>query len=271
MIENKFNEIRYITADPKRMINKFTVGRVLKTWKEDFLDEDKGEVITIDRNEVLFERGILIDQDILAQINFHIQAGEIKEVEVSNQRRMSYELESTHLRPFIAQIELSDGKKAKFLLYSSTVDKALSVLKDWVELNYTSPFIVQLVKTFDTNIILIDTLKPVKIDTEAGAEESEQEDQDELENQKKFYQIDFNVEIDGTSTHTYSAVVQTINVDRAMMLINDYLVRKEKKRAKDAAEKGHEYTEQTYTTSIEKAAPIPVGVFIPKEFSEAYQ
>ena len=96
-------------------------------------------------------------------------------------------------------------------------------------------------------------------------------DEEEYENQKKFYQIDFNVEIDGTQTHTYSAVVQTINVDRAMMLINDYLIKKEKKREQDAKERGHEYTIQTYSTSIEKAAPIPVGVFIPKEFSEAYQ
>ena len=62
-----------------------------------------------------------------------------------------------------------------------------------------------------------------------------------------------------------------LGFDRAMMLINDYLIKKEKKRALDAAERKHEYTEQTFSTSIEKAAPIPVGVFIPKEFSEAYQ
>ncbi|MEI8087526.1 MAG: RNA polymerase subunit sigma [Paludibacter sp.] len=270
MIETKLTEIRYFTSDPKRMLNKFTVGRVLKSWKEDFKDEATGEIVTIERNEVLFDRGVLIGQDVLAQINFHLQAGDIKEVEVSNQRRMSYELEHTHLHPFIAQIELSDGKKAKFLFYSVTVEKALMVLKDWVELNYTTPFVVQLVKTFDTNIILIDNLRALSTNI-LGEEVAEEIDEEEYENQKKFYQIDFNVEIDGTSTHTYSAVVQTINVDRAMMLINDYLIKKEKKRALDAAERKHEYTEQTFSTSIEKAAPIPVGVFIPKEFSEAYQ
>lgn len=269
MIDTKLNEIRYKTTDSTEMINKYTTGRVCRTWSEDFMDEDTNEVVSIERNEVLFERGTLIDQNVLVKINFHIQTGELKEVEVSNQRRMSYELENTHLHPFIAQIELSDSKKAKFLFYSVTVEKALMVLKDWVELNYTSPFVVQLIKTFDTNIILIDNLKPLNIDT--GEVEVEAIDEEEYENQKKFYQIDFNVEIDGTSTHTYSAVVQTINVDRAMMLINDYLVKKEKKRAQQAFEKGHEYTEQTYTTSIEKAAPIPVGVFIPKEFSEAYK
>jgi hypothetical protein len=271
MYENKLNEIRYKTSDPLRMLNKYTVGRVLKTWKEDFIDEDTKEIVTIERNEVLFDRGVLIGQDVLAELNFHIQAGDITEVEVSNQRRMSYELEHTHLHPFIAQIELGDGKKAKFLFYSVTVEKALMVLKDWVELNYTSPFVVQMVKTFDTNIILIDNLKPLNIETSEEALEEVEEEVEEYENQKKFYQIDFNVVIDGSSTHTYSAVVQTINVDRAMMLINDYLIKKEKKREQDAKERDHEYTVQTYTTSIEKAAPIPVGVFIPKEFSEVYQ
>jgi len=268
MFETKMTEIRYKTTDSTKMINKYTVGRLLRTWKEDFLNEDNGEVVTIERNEVLFERGTLIDQNVLVKINFHLQTGELETVEVSNQRRMSYELESTHLHPFIAQVEMAD-KKFKFLFYSSILDKALLVLKDWVELNYTSPFVISLVKTFDTNIILIDNLKPLNVETSEQA--AEEVDEEEYENQKKFYQIDFNVEIDGTSTHTYTAVVQTINVDRAMMLINDYLVKKEKKRAQDAAERKHEYTEQTYTTSIEKAAPIPVGVFIPKEFSEAYQ
>jgi len=32
-------------------------ARVLRTWVEDFVDEDTGEVVSIDRNEVLLERG----------------------------------------------------------------------------------------------------------------------------------------------------------------------------------------------------------------------
>jgi DNA-directed RNA polymerase subunit beta len=38
---------------------------VLRTWVEDFVDEDTGEVVSIDRNEVLLERdSILTDEDI---------------------------------------------------------------------------------------------------------------------------------------------------------------------------------------------------------------
>lgn len=66
MIETKNNEIRYFTSDPKKMLNKYLVQRVLKTWTEDFIDEDTNEVVSIERNELLFQRGILIDQDVLA-------------------------------------------------------------------------------------------------------------------------------------------------------------------------------------------------------------
>lgn len=68
MIETKNNEIRYFTSDPQKMLNKYLAQRVLKTWTEDFIDEDTSEVVSIERNELLFQRGTLIDQDVLAQI-----------------------------------------------------------------------------------------------------------------------------------------------------------------------------------------------------------
>lgn len=82
MIETRKTEIRCKTSDPKRMLNKYIASRVLKTWKEDFVDDSTGEVVSIERNEVLFDKGTLIDQDTLAQIRFYMQEGSIKEVEV---------------------------------------------------------------------------------------------------------------------------------------------------------------------------------------------
>ena len=66
MIETRKTEIRYVTSDPKKMLNMYLAKRVLKTWEESFIDEDTGETVTIERNEILFDRGTLIDQDILA-------------------------------------------------------------------------------------------------------------------------------------------------------------------------------------------------------------
>ncbi len=52
----------------KKMVGRKLAARVLRTWTEDFVDEDTGEVISIDRNEVLMERDTVIqeaDQDLI--------------------------------------------------------------------------------------------------------------------------------------------------------------------------------------------------------------
>lgn len=40
--ETRKDEIRYRTDDQRRMVGKFLASRVVKTWKEDFADQDTG-------------------------------------------------------------------------------------------------------------------------------------------------------------------------------------------------------------------------------------
>ncbi len=47
----------------KKVIGRKLAARVLRTWTEDFVDEDTGEVVSIDRNEVLMERDSIITED----------------------------------------------------------------------------------------------------------------------------------------------------------------------------------------------------------------
>ena len=47
----------------KNSIGRRLAARVLRTWTEDFVDEDTGEVVSIDRNEVILERDSEITQD----------------------------------------------------------------------------------------------------------------------------------------------------------------------------------------------------------------
>jgi len=49
-------EIPATKANLKNAIGRRLAARVLRTWTEDFVDEDTGEVVSIDRNEVLLER-----------------------------------------------------------------------------------------------------------------------------------------------------------------------------------------------------------------------
>lgn len=284
MIETRKTEQRYITSDPQKMLNMYLAKRVLKTWTEDFIDEDTQEVVSIERNEVLFERGTLIDQDILAKIRFSMEADGIKDVEVSSQKRMAFENENKCLYPYIAQAQISD-KKYKFLLYATGLDNVIAILKDYIELNYQSGFTLTMAKEFDSCIILTDNLKERKVDSvseaylkeEISTEEyldaidTESSDDEEAKpNEKKFYQIETKVTFDDEEERTQTFVVHTFNVDRAMMLITHWLKHKEEEYEKQAKGNGHVYEKKDIHTSIESAKPIPVGRFIPKEFSMAY-
>ncbi|MBP8095282.1 MAG: DNA-directed RNA polymerase subunit beta [Saprospiraceae bacterium] len=44
-------------------IGRKLAARVLKKWTEDFVDEDTGEVVTIERNEIILERDVILDED----------------------------------------------------------------------------------------------------------------------------------------------------------------------------------------------------------------
>lgn len=287
MIETRKTEIRYVTSDPKKMLNMYLAKRVLKTWEESFIDEDTGETVTIERKEILFDRGTLIDQDILAKIRFSIEADGIREVEVSNQNRLAFENENNVLYPHIAQAEIG-GKKSKFLLYATGLENACLILKDYIELNYLFGFTLTMVKEFDSCVILTDTLKERKVDDASIAylkeeitteeyldkmDEENQEDEESKPDERKFYQIETKITFmngENEDERVQTFVVNTFNVDRAMMLITHYLKNKEEECEKQAKEKGHEFKKREIHTAIESAKPIPVGRFIPKEFSMAY-
>ena len=49
-------------------LNRRLAARVLRSWTEDFVDEDTGEVVTIERNEVVLDRDSVLDEDNAAMI-----------------------------------------------------------------------------------------------------------------------------------------------------------------------------------------------------------
>ncbi len=58
-------EIEANAKNLKAVVGRKLAARVLRTWTEDFVDEDTGEVVSIDRNEILMERdSVLSDEDV---------------------------------------------------------------------------------------------------------------------------------------------------------------------------------------------------------------
>jgi len=61
-------EIKVSKAGLKRTVGRKLAARVLKTWIEDFVDEDTGEVVSIERNEVILDRDTILEKDHVAMI-----------------------------------------------------------------------------------------------------------------------------------------------------------------------------------------------------------
>ena len=61
-------EIKVSKTSLKKYIGRRLAARVLNTWHEDFVDEDTGEVVSIERNEIILDRDTIIDKDNVEEI-----------------------------------------------------------------------------------------------------------------------------------------------------------------------------------------------------------
>jgi len=61
-------EVKVSKTGLKKTIGRKLAARVLKTWHEDFVDEDTGEVISIERNEIIIDRDTVIEKEHIDEI-----------------------------------------------------------------------------------------------------------------------------------------------------------------------------------------------------------
>lgn len=250
-VQTKKNEERFFTSDPAEMSGKYVAANICKKWVEDFVDEDSGEVVAINRNELLINAGELIVGDMLAKIQFYMQSKEIEGVEVSNQRRVACFIENkTHLIPWSVTARI--GKKnMRLLLYATTPYTALEIAKDYIELNSTDNFYFTNVKTFDY-CIFIKNILPTAPDEEKDNKV-----------EQSFYKIDVEVNVNDDCM-TYTFVLQSKDVDTAMILITDWIAKKVKEQNKDNDEV------PDFKIVLKSGVVIPCNRIIEREFSEAY-
>ena len=247
-VQTRKNEERFTTSDTKKMLSKYLASNLNRGWKEDFIDEDTGEVVSIERFERIESRGTLIDESIEAQIRFYIQSGDITEVEVSNQRREAIMALSGSMWPWSVTAKIGE-KKRRLLLYAETAQMALEIAQDYIELNFSELFHFVSIKTFDWCIFIKDSLK---------------KNEDEMV-EREFYKIEVEV-FKGDITTPYTFVLQTKDVDTGMIVINDWIANKLKEERLNS-----ELSESTeFGTTVKSGVIIPCYRIVEKEFSEAY-
>ncbi|MCM1077793.1 MAG: RNA polymerase subunit sigma [Bacteroides sp.] len=299
-IETRKSEIRYVTSDPDRMLGKFIARRVLKTWMEDYVESDTGRICSIERSEVLFEKGTYVSPEVQASIRFYKEAGEISEVEVSNQKRLAMVEPNHSLYPYKAVVRSNEGSRKTFLFYALSIGNALEILTDYVELNFNGGFLVSDIKGLDYCVVIIDNLQsPSKrryeIDAaylkdeismeeyvnatcdgiEGGNQDAVEQDDDSSKEVKKFYQIVAHIvlhhDVEGDEEEDATFIVQTFSAVRANMLIEMYLRNKQEQHYQESLlHPERTFVKRQIKSFIEESKIIPIHCFIPVAFSEAY-
>ena len=75
----------------EKYIGKKLAARVLRTWVEDFVDEDTGEVVSIERNEVVLERDTILDEEAVEMmVDMGVKSVFIQKEEVSGDYAIIY-------------------------------------------------------------------------------------------------------------------------------------------------------------------------------------
>ena len=67
-IFNLAEEVKVNKTNLKKAVGKKLAARVLKSWVEDFVDEDTGEVVSIERNDIILDRETVLEAEHIEEI-----------------------------------------------------------------------------------------------------------------------------------------------------------------------------------------------------------
>jgi len=85
------DEVKVDKKHLEKFVGKRLAARVLRTWVEDFVDEDTGEVVSIERNEIVLERDTVLDQTNIEMIaDMDVKSVFIQKEEVSGDYAIIY-------------------------------------------------------------------------------------------------------------------------------------------------------------------------------------
>ena len=248
------------TSDPKEMLHKYLPKHVLKTWKEDFIDEDTHEVVTIERNEVIVDSGE-ITQDKLQQIMFAIQAGDIDDVEVSNEdvRPMSVQT-ANYLIPYSLELERWSMEiiKDHYVCYAHDIPEAMRIACEFGQMyrGFSGDVKVNRVVRMDARLVP-DNHQCIPETDRKPAEERK----DYFKVQVRHEWFDGDKLKKGDTNYIIHAEEVGEAKERIARLLD--IIRADREKQGDPIDPNDRIT-------IRKAAPFEVDCIVPREFSEMY-
>lgn len=136
------DEIEIIeTSDPKVMLDKWLAEPVLRNWTEDFLDENTGEIVSVEHTEPIIKTGTYCSQDIVQLITFHLQAGDIETVKVSERPPLNKRTDLLTMNYIVSVGSVLPQTEYIYVAGVQTPEEAAKVVTDYCKV-YSSPNIV---------------------------------------------------------------------------------------------------------------------------------
>ena len=260
------------TNKPEEMLHKYLAECAVKTWTENFVDEDTGENVPVERHEVIFDRGTYIDESLLPKIMFSIQSEELKTVKVCDKKPLA-KRNNMQVRRYI--VKLSDGlrKSNIYTTRAKTPEDAAQMVCDYYSI-YGIPTLSGNFSVFDssaTGLILLYKEDLGKAYWEDMYNITYKEIADKVENAHKVlpppYQLErfFKVNVcrwyegeDKYEKEAWNYIIPALVLDDADKLVKLYLHEKD---SRNGRERIHDIT------SISKAN---IDFAIPQSYAEAW-
>lgn len=257
----------FTVTDPADAIGYYLAEDLTKTWQEDFADGDSGEVITINRREIIKRRGELVTADLASSLIFYIQTGDVTEIKVSDQRRQALEYNNTRLKPYKVTA-IINSKRHQFILEAQTVELAMEVARDWIELNYNGDFTIIGVAALQNVVLLNSTLERTNDETGESEEISGSGEADG--ETTRYYKAEAEVKItyfgeDTPRDVNFTFIVKTLDVDTAKAAATAWIAAK----MKDNNDPDHEIS--SVKTTLTSATPFACTALINRAFCAAYR
>ena len=261
-------ENRFKTKDLQAAEGFYLAEDVKRSWTEDFVDEDKGEVVPVVRHELVMERGTYLDPDAISKLEFHKQTGDIDEIEVTDIQRTAKPMGPGSFRPWKVTA-YAGGKTVVLLLYARSLEGALAIGGEYVSRNYVGSFTFGAVQSFKDSIFIQKDFSDEQREDVFGGEEKKVE--------RAFYQAEVGVLWiwdDFETDRLFIVLAKDVDEVRELVeeWVRDYAARERKRLEEQSSTESDSYKRLgcDFDLSVKSATKIPCTATVPMELSKDY-
>lgn len=248
---------KFRSSDPAIINGKWLDEDMVKTWTEDFIDDDTKQIISIERKELIKEKGTQLIGDEMSSVLFYLQCGDVDDVCVCSEQVHVYRFNPVFRYMYEIIISTTTGRYL-YLLHANTVENAIVVLENWLA------FYSDFDDGIGYSVVSIKRVNFVSNEVDPFADDdhdAENEEDDDSAPSELYYKaivkrswIDFTTNKPKSSCHV--VIEKSSDVGQAKVLALDF--------AKDNFEL--ENVECRYT--VVSAQPYKVKAVVPEEYSK---